>query len=257
MNDKVIKAFSTDVSVEEGERAVTAKISTIAVDRDGEVLIPRGMNCVDYQKNPIVFLAHNYWDLPVGKCVAITRDEKSITAKTVFAKRPDDYPASESWMPDVLLDLFKQGVLKGFSVGFSVPEGGSRPATDKDIETYGPSCRRVYTRWNMLEYSVAPLPANQEAVALAVSKTWKEKDAKDKEPLYGSGGFKTAEEAAEYINRGVMTPNEARAAAIEVTAAPKRVVHYRRKAVLTPAIDPSIIIARAIEKRKGFIYSRI
>ena len=72
-------------------------------------------------------------------------------------------------MPDVLLSLFKQGIIKGFSVGFMPIE--SRAANDRDIQTYGPSCRRVYTRWKLLEFSVAPLPVNQEALALAVSKS--------------------------------------------------------------------------------------
>lgn len=256
MNEKLTKAFSADISIEEGERAVVARITTAAVDRDGEVLIPQGCNTKDYEKNPVVFLNHNYWDLPVGKCAAITRDEKGITAKTIFAKRPEDYPADEEWMPDTLLSLFKQGVVKGFSVGFLAKE--SRPASEADIEKYGASCRRVYTKWQLLEYSVAPLPANQEAVALAVSKTWKEKDDKDKEPLYGSeltDAQKAAKEPAcdcpdprcVLHSKGTDKPNG-------IIAMPKRIVHYRMKS--KPAPDPTIVIARAIEKRKGFIYSR-
>src|SRR5204863_457920 len=99
-----------------------------------------------------------------------------------------DYPPDEKWMPDVILDLYKQKVMRGFSVGFQSKE--SRAASEKDIEIYGPSCRRVYTKWTLLEYSCCGMPANQEALALAVSKSWKEKrkteDEKDKQPLYGS-----------------------------------------------------------------------
>ncbi|HYF35318.1 MAG TPA: HK97 family phage prohead protease [Prosthecobacter sp.] len=244
--DKLTKAFSADITIEEGERAVVARITTAAVDRDGEVLIPQGCNTKDFEKNPVVFLNHNYWDLPVGKCAAITRDEKGITAKTIFAKRPEDYPEGEEWMPDTLLSLFKQGIVKGFSVGFLAKE--SRPASEADIEKYGPSCRRVYTKWSLLEYSVAPLPANQEAVALAVSKTWKEKEEKDKEPLYGS----KAPDAITVTMEGTGTIDGTYVATLQTQ--PKRIVHYRRKAA--PAPDPTVIIARAIEKRKGFIYSR-
>ena len=99
--ETIIKAFSADVSVNEGERAVTAKISTIAVDRDGEVLIPRGCDVKDFEKNPIVYLAHDYFTLPVGKCVAIKRTDDEIIAKTVFASRPPDHPAGEEWRSEV------------------------------------------------------------------------------------------------------------------------------------------------------------
>lgn len=166
----VIKAMSADISVNDGERSVTAKISTIAVDRDGEVLMPSGLNSKEFEKNPVVFFGHNYYTLPVGKCIAIKRTDDAIIAKTVFAERPENHPADQEWLPDTLLSLYKQGVLKGFSVGFSPVE--SRPASDKDVEKFGAGVRRIYSKWKLLEYSVAPLPANQEAVATAVAKGW-------------------------------------------------------------------------------------
>lgn len=166
----VVKAMSADISVNDGERSVTAKISTIAVDRDGEVLMPSGLNSKEFEKNPVVFFGHNYYTLPVGKCVAIKRTDDAIIAKTVFADRPENHPADQEWLPDTLLSLYKQGVLKGFSVGFSPIE--SRPASDKDVEKFGAGVRRIFSKWKLLEYSVAPLPANQEAVATAVAKGW-------------------------------------------------------------------------------------
>ena len=162
------KAFSADISVDEGERAVTARINTAAVDSDGEVLLPRGCDTKDFEKNPVVFMGHNYFTLPVGKCVAIKRNADEIIAKTVFATRPANHPEGEEWLPDTLLHLFQEKVLRGFSVGMIPIE--SRPATDRDVKEYGPSVRRIYSKWRMYEYSVAPLPANQEAITLAVAK---------------------------------------------------------------------------------------
>lgn len=201
-NEMIVKAFSTDVSVDEGERAVTAIISTNAVDRDGEVLIPQGLNSRDYEKNPVVFFNHSYADyftddvgvkLPIGKCVALTRKDDSIIAKTVFATRPDGYPADKEWLPDTLFSLYQQGVMNAFSVGFIPTE--MRPATDKDVEKFGAGCRRVYSKWKIHEYSVVPLPANQEAITLAVSK-----------------GLIKADVAKRLFESGVMTINDARAA---------------------------------------------
>lgn len=197
--EMIHKAFSADVSVGEGDRSVTAKISTAAVDRDGEVLVPMGCNTKDFEKNPVVFLNHNYFDLPVGKCVAIKRTDEAIVAKTVFAERPADYPADKEWVPDTLLSLFKQGVVKGFSVGFTPIE--VRPATEKDAAKYGKGVNRVFGKWNMLEYSVAPLPANQEAVATAVSKGMLSKES-------AKGLFNLEVETVDVQNHGEAEPRQ-------------------------------------------------
>ena len=46
-----------------------------------------------------------------------------------------------------------------------------RDATDKDQKRYGDDARRVITSWNLMEFSVVPVPANQDALALEVSKS--------------------------------------------------------------------------------------
>ncbi len=55
------------------------------------------------------------------------------------------------------------------------------------IEKFGAGCRRVVSKWNLLEISVAPLPCNQEALATAVSKGLSLKFAK-------SLGYKAAKD---------------------------------------------------------------
>ena len=51
------------------------------MDRDGEVLFPRGCFTKDFEKNPVVFYNHDY-TLPIGKCVAFERKEHEIVATT-------------------------------------------------------------------------------------------------------------------------------------------------------------------------------
>ena len=163
--DRRNKQFPADVTVNDGERSVLARISTISVDRDGEVMIPQGCDATDFLKSPTVFYNHNY-DLPIGRCAAIKRDDKVILAKTVFAVRPEKHEGE--WLPDTIFALMQQNIINGFSVGFSPIE--SRPAGNAEVEKYGPQCRMVTSKSKMMEYSVAPLPANQDALALAVSK---------------------------------------------------------------------------------------
>jgi hypothetical protein len=162
------KVFGSDTRVEAGERSVEARISTAAVDRAGDVLMPSGVNLKNFKANPVVYLAHDYYSLPVGKAVAIKSTDSAIIAKTEFASRPDDYPADKEWLPDTLLSLYQQGVLRGWSVGLNVIE--ARAANKRDVESYGGDVRRVITKWELVEYSVAPIPMNQEALTLAVAK---------------------------------------------------------------------------------------
>ncbi len=73
-------------------------------------------------------------------------------------------------MPDTIHELFQQGILRAFSVGFTVPKGGLREATQKDKDRHGETVQRVITKWSLHELSVVPVPANPEALATAVSK---------------------------------------------------------------------------------------
>ncbi len=159
------KRFVADLGVKLEDRSVVASISSISVDRDGDVLIPQGCDATDFLKSPTVFFNHDY-NLPIGKCTTIKRSQTQLQATTVFAKRPENHAGD--WLPDTLLSLFQQGVIHGFSVGFAPIEG--RKPTAKDKQLFGDHVSHVHSKWKLLEYSVAPLPANQDALALAVSK---------------------------------------------------------------------------------------
>ncbi|MHC4745028.1 MAG: hypothetical protein ACYS8Z_24185, partial [Planctomycetota bacterium] len=73
--------ISEDTKVDAEERTVTAVISTGAIDRDGEVLLPKGVVLEAYLKNPVVLWAHDYWDKPIGKALWIKQGRGKITAK--------------------------------------------------------------------------------------------------------------------------------------------------------------------------------
>lgn len=166
--DTLTKSFNADISFAPGERAVVATISTAAVDSDGDVLIPAGMNSKRWEKNPVVMYSHNYQMLPVGRVASLKRSEKAIVAKMVFASRPATHPAEQEWLPDTLYSLYREGVLSAFSVGFHTIE--SRHPTKSDIDKFGPSVKKVISKWEVLEVSACSIPANPEAVAIAVNK---------------------------------------------------------------------------------------
>lgn len=146
----------------------TAIISTDSVDRDGEVLMPGGMVSTDFERLGTVLWNHNP-DQPIAKLVpgSIRKTERTIEATAEFVPRPDDWEGE--WFPDFVSAMVKAGAIRGVSVGFR-PLELPRQATQKDIERYGDGVQRVYRRWELLEFSPVSVPANQDALIVAVSK---------------------------------------------------------------------------------------
>lgn len=157
------KHFALDIckatEVNEEERTVTAVISTGAIDRDGEVLDPKGIQLENYVKNPVVPWSHRSGEPPIGKCLWIKKGTKRIVAKVKFAMTER---AEEVWQ------LFKGGFLKAFSVGF-MPQEGHRPTPD-DIKKNPilADARFIFDKWELLEFSPVTVPANPEALAQAI-----------------------------------------------------------------------------------------
>ena len=157
------KSYISEKSeVDKKERSVVSYISTITKDRDNEQLLPGGVSLDNYQKNPIVLYGHDYKSLPIGKNIWIKQDERGLIAKTIFAK---------SEFADQIYRAYTEDIdgtgplLRGWSVGF-IPRKWEEPKA-KDAED---APRRIYTEWELLEYSAVPIPSCPEALTLAYEK---------------------------------------------------------------------------------------
>jgi HK97 family phage prohead protease len=139
--------------IDKGERTLTAYVSTSARDRMDEVLDPAGVDLTKFKKNPVVLFAHDYSSPPIGKALWIKKDGEGILSKVQFANTA---------FAEEIFGLYQGGFMKAFSVGF-IP----KDYTDGDGQK---SPRRTYNKWELLEYSAVPVPANPEALMLAVSK---------------------------------------------------------------------------------------
>ena len=168
MSTKLTKSLDVVIKADADSHSFTAAISTNAVDRDGEVLMPQGMDATEFDKNPVVFYNHDY-NKPIGKQVGkFKRDATQIVATAEFAKRPADLVGP--WFPDEIRGLVQAGVVKGVSVGFSEVEGGCRQATKIDKDHFGAAVSRVFSMWKLLEWSIAPLQSNPDALIQASHK---------------------------------------------------------------------------------------
>jgi hypothetical protein len=167
-----------------GERSDVSWITTEALDRDLEIVKVGGFRDDHFRLNPVVTLNHNYDQPPVGKSTwrkALTDgDIRGIKAKTVYPRAPESFQGQ--WPADIAFDLVQSGLMVGKSIGFIALK--SHPPTQQDID-FRPEttkARRIIDDWLLLEYACTWLPANQEAITLAIQKhaqrlpftSWKE-----------------------------------------------------------------------------------
>lgn len=118
------------------------KISTNIPDRDSDILEPMGVKLENYRNNPVVLFAHDYSSLPVGR--------------SLWEKVYSDYIESEvEFAPTAFAQdckkLCEAGFLNAASVGFVGLE--HEPIKDSN---WG----KRYKSWELLEWSVVPVPSN-------------------------------------------------------------------------------------------------
>lgn len=148
-------------------KGFTAVITAETLDRDGEVVIPQGMNSTEFEKNPVLFWNHDYGK-PVGRNDGLKRRDRDIVGEFSFAVRPEGFTGD--FFPEVAASLVAQGVVNSVSIGYVPEEGGTRRANEIDRKKYGASVRTVFSRWKLLEVSLAPFQSNPDALIVAVKK---------------------------------------------------------------------------------------
>ena len=128
-------------------------ISTGAVDRDKDRVFPQGAKTENYLKNPVVQWGHNYYDpfATIGRTRSLEITETGIVAD--FELRP---AANEADPQNIILLLWDQDFVRTVSIGFL-------PITTAQNDLGGVD----FVSWELLEWSVVPIPANQDALRLA------------------------------------------------------------------------------------------
>jgi hypothetical protein len=164
----LIRSFPTsELTVNEGERAIVGLINTAAVDSYRTVIVPAGVDLTQYEKNPVLISYHNQRQI-VGQAMELKRTERAISAKFVTASKPPDHPPEAEWYPNTVLHLYREKVMRGFSIGFEEIEG--RDATGRDKEHYGDKCEYVHSKVRVVEVSTCAIPSNPETLASLVSR---------------------------------------------------------------------------------------
>lgn len=184
-------------------------ISTPEIDRYGTIIVPSGIDYSSYMNNPIVLAQHNSDSWPVGKCLGFYLNGENLEASIQI-----ECITEEGRTLNKLIDA---GFVKAVSVGI-IPIESEEQTIDGQKVT-------VYTKSELVEFSVVSVPANRNAL---IKRTFKniitdsiQKFKKENRMLTPETEQKINEEllpaileavASELVNLG-FSPEESQAAA--------------------------------------------
>lgn len=156
-------SYKADLDIKKDERCVIAAISTDAIDRSGEVVLPRGIEKDSYRKNPVVLWAHDYRIPPIGKAlwVKTSQNGRQLISKTQF---------NTTELGEQIFELYSKGHMNAFSIGFIAKEYSAPSVKEIEARPELEGCRLIIRKSSLLEYSAVPVPCNPEALAYEVSK---------------------------------------------------------------------------------------
>jgi len=136
--------------IDEKNRSFWAVASTDVPDRFGDVILQEGWVLDKFKKNPVIPWGHDYSKPPVARAKEIYVEGGQLIFLAEFPK-PGSYD-----LADIVWELYRQGFLKAFSVGFIPLEW--EPNEHGGI---------TYKKQELLEISAVTVPANPEALMLA------------------------------------------------------------------------------------------
>lgn len=128
--------------------------STPNLDRQKDRVFPLGLDLSNYRRNPVLMWAHDYKSpyAVIGQAVDL-----EVTA-TDFRVRPKwRKPANDADPMTIIQALLDQGLVKAMSIGFNPVDSVPNQAGGYD-----------FLAADLLEVSLCPVPANAEALQLAV-----------------------------------------------------------------------------------------
>ncbi len=141
ISEKSLESVLSDTD----ERIIEGWASTDALDRYNEITDPQAFKKTlkTFMKNPVLYLVHETWKLPVGLILKATIKEHGLWVKAMISQAED-----AAWVK------VKERILKTFSFGYKLLK------YDKDEKTGILTIRDL----ELYEISIVGIPANPEAM---------------------------------------------------------------------------------------------
>ena len=170
--------------LEEGSRTAIQYFTTRTLDRDNEILVPKGAIMDQFKaSNMQVFWNHDYHQL-IGSDDKIVCDDFGWKAWTRYAEHAD--PGARA---NLVWELKQQGHLKTNSVGFGILESTQPGHSDwnqvvdklaSEWEEFtskvAKNASRIITKYMVIEHSDVGVPSNVDSTLIAAAKSHGAKD---------------------------------------------------------------------------------
>ena len=158
MSEKFV-SIARAVDGEEEETVSWFRASTADIDRHGTIVEPKGIDTSNFSNNPVFMWGHDAYggDSPP--------EMENVLGRVVDFKKSDEaFDIGVEWASHdrakMAKDLVRAGFLSGVSVGFIPdPEAMTTRAVDGAEVP-------VYTKTELVEVSLVPIPSNPSAIAI-------------------------------------------------------------------------------------------
>lgn len=162
MSERIVKVVAPSDGVELNSRLLSARfcIASETEDRDGDVIIVKGVDCEQHRRNPIVLLNHNIENL-IGTSES---PDGAYTVDVVGSKiYATCYYQQDTQLGVQTFALVDKGFLRGASVGVMVGETLPRG------QARGRRQPMTIVTCTLYEWSNTPLPSNPDTVREVLS----------------------------------------------------------------------------------------
>jgi HK97 family phage prohead protease len=156
LNLQVRDGYEKEKEYEDKENDLyTFVVSTPEVDRYGTIIVPSGIDYTAYLNNPIVLAQHDSDEWPIGRCLGFAMNGENLEATIQIECITEEGKK--------LNKLINAGYVKAVSVGI-IPKEYEEKTIDGQKVT-------IYTKSELVEFSVVSVPANRQALLKKSMKT--------------------------------------------------------------------------------------
>lgn len=145
------------------DRVIERVTTTEDPDRYGDIVRAKGLNNINYRKNPVVLFAHMHGDFPVGKSIKEWIDQGIKGWRSWDLYLGDE--VDTSGRSELTFRMILSGAMPGGSIGF-IPVQLRSDHTSEEKEKMGLGKFGVeYLASEKLEHSACSVPANPAALS--------------------------------------------------------------------------------------------
>jgi len=171
---KAAAKFEGEPKIEKDSRVFPIIVSTRQIDRDDEIVMPKGLDMKDWSKSGVVITAHDYSQLPSAKAIWVGVNDFGV--KMHFEAAPTDDGEKLLALSKFMPLTASIGMGSGEFMRAGSPEFDK--ATKKMLKDWPEftdktlaGLRGIIAKATLFEVSIVSVPANPNAVQTALAKS--------------------------------------------------------------------------------------